>query len=130
MKEVYSIDKDVVFKEIRPNGAERFLSLDVFRGITICLMIIVNSPGKGAQLYPYLVHAKWLGFTLADLVFPSFLFAVGNAMSFSMNKLEAGGNSDFFKKVVKRTFLVFLIGYLMYWFPFFKQLLDGSWVFK
>ena len=74
MKEVYSIDKDVVLKEIRPNGAERFLSLDVFRGITICLMIIVNSPGKGAQLYPYLVHAKWLGFTLADLVFPSFLF--------------------------------------------------------
>lgn len=130
MKEVYSIDKDVVLKEIRPNGAERFLSLDVFRGITICLMIIVNSPGKGAQLYPYLVHAKWLGFTLADLVFPSFLFAVGNAMSFSMNKLEAGGNSDFFKKVVKRTFLVFLIGYLMYWFPFIKQLVDGSWVFK
>lgn len=130
MKEVYSIDKDVVLKEIRPNGAERFLSLDVFRGITICLMIIVNSPGKGAQLYPYLVHAKWLGFTLADLVFPSFLFAVGNAMSFSMNKLEAGGDSDFFKKVVKRTFLVFLIGYLMYWFPFIKQLADGSWVFK
>lgn len=130
MKEVYSIDKDVVLKEIRPNGAERFLSLDVFRGITICLMIIVNSPGKGAQLYPYLVHAKWLGFTLADLVFPSFLFAVGNAMSFSMNKLEALGNGKFLKKVIKRTFLVFLIGYLMYWFPFFKQLPDSTWVFK
>ncbi len=130
MKEVYSIDKNIALNEIRPNGAERFLSLDVFRGITICLMIIVNSPGKGAQLYPYLVHAKWLGFTLADLVFPSFLFAVGNAMSFSMNKLEALGNAKFFKKVIKRTFLVFLIGYLMYWFPFFKQLPDNTWVFK
>jgi predicted acyltransferase len=130
MKEAYSIDKGVMLKEIRPNGSERFLSLDVFRGITICLMIIVNSPGKGAQLYPYLVHAKWLGFTLADLVFPSFLFAVGNAMSFSMNKLETEGSGNFFRKVVRRTFLVFLIGYLMYWFPFFKEGSDGSWMFK
>ena len=130
MKEVYSIEKDVMLGGINPNGAARFLSLDVFRGITICLMIIVNSPGKGAQLYPYLVHAKWLGFTLADLVFPSFLFAVGNAMSFSMNKLEAGGNTIFFGKVIKRTLIVFLIGYLMYWFPFFKAAADGAWVFK
>ena len=52
--------------------SERFLSLDVFRGLTIALMILVNTPGTGADLYPYLVHAQWFGFTLADLVFPSF----------------------------------------------------------
>jgi predicted acyltransferase len=109
---------------------ERFLSLDVFRGLTICLMIIVNSPGKGASLYPYLVHAKWLGFTLADLVFPSFMFAVGNAMSFSIQKNAFTSESDFLIKVFKRTILVFLIGYLMYWFPFFHADADGSWTFK
>ncbi len=111
-------------------ATQRFLSLDVFRGLTICLMIIVNTPGKGAALYPYLVHAKWLGFTLADLVFPSFLFAVGNAMSFSVKKFEPAGESFFLRKVFIRTILVFLIGYLMYWFPFFRQGPDGMWMVK
>lgn len=104
----------------------RFLSLDVFRGLTICLMIVVNTPGTGAKLYPYLVHAHWFGFTLADLVFPSFLFAMGNAMSFSMAKFKTGAPSMFWEKVIKRTFLIFLIGYLMYWFPFFRQSIDGG----
>lgn len=108
----------------------RFLSLDVFRGITICLMIIVNTPGKGAALYSYLVHAQWLGFTLADLVFPSFLFAVGNAMSFSARKLEHTGEMAFLGKIIRRAVLVFLIGYLMYWFPFFQLSEDGTWMIK
>ncbi|WP_100615346.1 acyltransferase family protein [Confluentibacter citreus] len=110
--------------------SNRFLSLDVFRGLTICLMIIVNTPGTGAHLYPYLVHADWFGFTLADLVFPSFLFAMGNAMSFSMGKLKFALPSLVWKKILKRTFLIFLFGYLMYWFPFFSQGIDGSWEFK
>ncbi|HTJ48142.1 MAG TPA: hypothetical protein VL443_01730 [Cyclobacteriaceae bacterium] len=109
---------------------DRFLSLDIFRGLTICLMIIVNSPGKGASLYPYLVHAKWLGFTLADLVFPSFMFAVGNAMSFSMQGDAFISQGDFLKKIFTRTILVFLIGYLMYWFPFVHLDADGGWVIK
>lgn len=104
----------------------RFLSLDVFRGLTIFLMIVVNTPGTGAEFYPYLVHAKWFGFTLADLVFPSFLFAMGNAMSFSMQKLKVTSTSFFWKKVIKRTILIFFIGYLMYWFPFFKIGMDGG----
>ncbi|MGN6800587.1 MAG: acyltransferase family protein [Ginsengibacter sp.] len=99
---------------------ERFLALDVFRGITICFMIIVNTPGSGANPYPPLEHATWFGFTPTDLVFPSFLFAVGNAMSFSQDKYRQLGNSAFLKKVIKRTILIFLIGYLMYWFPFFR----------
>ena len=64
----------------------RFLSLDVFRGMTIVFMIIVNNAGSGAAPFAPLEHAKWFGFTPTDLVFPSFLFAVGNAMSFSMKK--------------------------------------------
>lgn len=99
---------------------ERFLSLDVFRGMTICFMIIVNTPGSGATPFSPLEHAAWHGFTPTDLVFPSFLFAVGNAMSFSLDKYRLVGSSAFLRKVVKRTLLIFLLGYLMYWFPFFR----------
>ncbi len=99
---------------------QRFLSLDVFRGMTICFMIIVNTPGGGAEPFGPLQHAAWHGFTPTDLVFPSFLFAVGNAMSFSLDKYRLISNSAFLTKVFKRFFLIFLIGYLMYWFPFFR----------
>ncbi|MDG3582614.1 MULTISPECIES: acyltransferase family protein [Galbibacter] len=100
---------------------ERYLSLDVLRGLTLFLMIIVNTPGSWATIYKPLHHAHWHGFTLTDLVFPTFLFVVGNAMSFSMRKFEALGSAAFLKKVFKRTFLIFLIGFLLYWFPFVKD---------
>ena len=100
---------------------ERFISLDVFRGMTICFMIIVNTPGSGAMAYSPLEHATWHGFTPTDLVFPSFLFAVGNAMSFSLDKYRLLGDKAFLNKVFKRTILLFLAGYLMYWFPFFRM---------
>nr|WP_294869839.1 DUF5009 domain-containing protein [uncultured Pedobacter sp.] len=102
------------------NQPQRFLSLDVFRGMTVCFMIIVNTPGSGAEPFAMLNHAAWHGFTPTDLVFPSFLFAVGNAMSFSMKKFTQMENSAVLAKIFKRTLLIFLIGYLMYWFPFFS----------
>ena len=98
----------------------RFLSLDVFRGMTICFMIVVNTPGSGATPFAPLLHAKWHGFTPTDLVFPSFLFAVGNAMSFAMRKYSAMSTGAVLGKIAKRTALIFLLGYLMYWFPFFR----------
>ncbi|MEG4859757.1 heparan-alpha-glucosaminide N-acetyltransferase domain-containing protein [Microcoleus sp. K1-B6] len=64
----------------------RFKSLDVFRGIAIASMILVNHPGSWAQVYPPLEHAEWHGCTPTDLVFPFFLFIVGCAMSFSLSK--------------------------------------------
>lgn len=99
---------------------QRFLALDVFRGMTICLMIIVNTPGNGATSFAPLNHAAWHGFTPTDLVFPSFMFAVGNAMSFVMRKWEFMSTSKVVGKIIKRTLLIFLLGYLMYWFPFFE----------
>ncbi|SFU69905.1 Predicted acyltransferase [Pustulibacterium marinum] len=107
------------------NHKKRFLALDVFRGATICMMILVNTPGTGADMYPFLVHADWSGFTLADLVFPSFLFAMGNAMSFSLNKSSVS-NKEYFAKVLKRSSIIFLLGFLMYWFPFFHKV-NGEW---
>jgi predicted acyltransferase len=97
---------------------QRFTALDIFRGMTICFMIIVNTPG-GPHSYAPLEHAHWNGFTPTDLVFPSFLFAVGNAMSFVMPKWQGKANSWVVGKIIKRTVLIFLLGYLMYWFPFF-----------
>ncbi|WP_310588980.1 acyltransferase family protein [Fibrella forsythiae] len=103
-----------------PETDNRFLSLDVFRGLTVCFMIVVNTPGAGATPFAPLNHADWHGFTPTDLVFPSFLFAVGNAMSFAMKKVSALGTLAVLGKVAKRTALIFLLGYLMYWFPFFR----------
>ena len=103
---------------------ERFTSLDVFRGMTICFMIIVNTPGNYETTFSPLHHASWHGFTPTDLVFPSFLFAVGNALSFVMLSWASKSNGYVVGKILKRTFLIFLLGYLMYWFPFFK--LDES----
>ena len=63
-------------------STQRFLALDVFRGMTVCFMIIVNTSGNWGTTFAPLLHAQWNGFTPTDLVFPSFLFSVGNAMSF------------------------------------------------
>jgi predicted acyltransferase len=100
------------------NSNKRFIALDVFRGMTICLMLIVNFPGSQENTYAPLLHAKWNGFTPADLVFPSFLFAVGNAMSFTISKWKTLKTSQVLSKICKRTVLIFLLGYLLFWFPF------------
>jgi predicted acyltransferase len=97
---------------------QRFYSLDVFRGATVALMILVNNPGSWSHIYAPLEHAPWHGLTPTDLVFPFFLFAVGNALAFVMPKLEAAGSAVFLKKVLKRTALIFLIGLFLNWWPF------------
>jgi predicted acyltransferase len=108
----------------------RNLALDVFRGMTICFMIIVNSPGSWEIAYGPLEHARWHGFTVTDLVFPSFLFAVGNAMAFVMYKFEGQPESIFWSKVLKRTLIIFFLGVIMYYFPFVQQSQSGGIEFK
>lgn len=98
----------------------RFTALDVFRGMTICFMIIVISPGSGALPFWPLDHAPWHGFTPTDLVFPSFLFAVGNALSFSEKKFATLSSGQVLYRIFKRFFIIFLLGYLMSWFPFYR----------
>jgi predicted acyltransferase len=108
----------------------RNLALDVFRGMTVCFMIIVNTPGSWGAIYSPLQHADWHGFTPTDLVFPSFLFAVGNAMAFVMYKFEQQSHSVFWRKILKRTIIIFGIGFLMNWFPFVEQNAEGEWVMQ
>ncbi len=110
---------------------QRYYSLDVFRGATVAFMILVNNPGTWSHIYDPLEHATWHGLTPTDLVFPFFLFAVGNAMAFVMPRFKQTGPATFWKKVLKRTALIFLIGLLLNWFPFMhwqdNQLVFNSW---
>ncbi|MEY3291278.1 MAG: hypothetical protein RLZZ266_303 [Bacteroidota bacterium] len=103
---------------------ERFLSLDVFRGMTICLMIIVNTPGDALHTFAPFRHASWHGFTPTDLVFPSFLFAIGNSLSFVLPNLEKAGRAKVLLTIFKRSIILFALGFLMYWFPFTGALQD------
>jgi predicted acyltransferase len=108
---------------------QRYLALDVFRGMTVCFMIIVNNPGDWGFVYAPLLHAPWHGFTPTDLVFPSFLFAVGNAMAFVMHRYNRDDAGAFWTKTLKRTFIIFLIGYLLHWLPPFREV-GGTYEWK
>lgn len=105
----------------------RYQSLDVLRGLTVALMIVVNTPGSWSTNFVPFLHAPWHGLTITDLVFPSFLFVVGNAMSFSLARLRDRGGAVYFKKVIRRTAIIFLIGLLLTAFPFFR-VVEGSLV--
>jgi len=103
----------------------RFSSLDIFRGGTVAMMILVNTPGSWEHIYAPLDHAKWHGCTPTDLVFPFFLFAVGNAMAFVLPRLKEGGDKLFWSKTLRRSALIFFIGLLLNWFPFVRYNADG-----
>jgi predicted acyltransferase len=97
--------------------AHRFLSLDLFRGLTVALMFIVNLPGSGDYVYPAFDHADWHGLTLADLVFPWFLLCVGAAVPLAMEARRAKGMSRgaLARQIIWRSFLLFLIGVFLGW---------------
>jgi len=103
----------------------RFYPLDIFRGITVAFMILVNNPGSWSYIYAPLGHATWHGCTPTDLVFPFFLFAVGNSLSFVIPRLQAQGSGVFWQKTTRRTLLIFLVGLLLNWFPFIRYSADG-----
>ncbi len=100
---------------------ERLLSLDVFRGITVAGMLLVNDPGTWSAIYPPLEHAAWNGWTPTDLVFPFFLFIVGITPYLSLNARRARGDSEhgIRAKTIRRGALIFLFGFLINGFPYF-----------
>lgn len=99
---------------------DRMISLDVFRGLTVALMILVNNPGSWSHIYGPLRHAKWHGWTPTDLVFPFFLFIVGVAMALSFGKrVEAGADvATLKKKVWSRGVIIIGLGLFLNGFPF------------
>ncbi|MEG1700855.1 MAG: heparan-alpha-glucosaminide N-acetyltransferase domain-containing protein [Alistipes sp.] len=100
-------------------SSSRLLSLDVMRGITIAGMILVNNPGSWEAVYAPLRHAAWNGLTPTDLVFPFFLFILGISSYASLRKFDFRPTPPTIHKILKRTFLIFLIGILLNWFGLF-----------
>jgi len=100
--------------------SSRLLSLDVFRGITIAGMILVNNPGTWSAIYPPLRHAEWHGCTPTDLIFPFFLFIVGVAIPFALGKrMEKGEkHGKIILQIIRRSVILFLLGLILHSFPF------------
>src|SRR5947207_4570185 len=98
---------------------ERLASLDAFRGATIALMIVVNSPGDGAHAYGPLNHAEWNGWTITDVVFPSFLWILGLTLTLSLGKRLAAGVSrgKLLGQALRRAAILYGLGLVLYGFP-------------
>ena len=108
--------------------SQRLRSLDIFRGATVALMILVNNPGSWSHLYAPLDHAAWHGCTPTDLVFPFFLFAVGNALALVLPGLRGAPPALFWTRVLKRTALIFAIGLFLNAAPFVRWDAAGALV--
>ena len=104
-------------KTMSINSSQRYLALDVLRGITIATMITVNTPGSWGHIFAPLEHSSWHGCTPTDLVFPFFLFVVGVSMFFSFAKYNNTLNNESLLKIGKRTLLIFAIGLFLNSFP-------------
>ena len=102
---------------------KRYISLDILRGLTVAMMILVNNPGSWSCIYPMLRHASWNGCTPCDLVFPFFLFCVGVSCAFSLSRYTSL-TAPAVGKVLKRGVLLYLVGLLLTAFPFYPATLN------
>ena len=100
---------------------ERLLALDVFRGLTVAGMLLVNDPGSWNAIYPPLEHAPWHGWTPTDLIFPFFVFIVGITTQLSLTARRERGDDEaaIRRQILRRGALIFLFGFLVNGFPFF-----------
>jgi predicted acyltransferase len=113
---------DASTSTVAPHSRERLLSLDVFRGLTIAGMLLVNDPGTWSAIFPPLEHAEWHGWTPTDLIFPFFLFIVGITTHLSLSARRARGDDDsaIVKQILRRGFIIYLLGFAMALFPFYQ----------
>src|SRR5579872_6070751 len=103
------------------SSGKRLVSLDAFRGLTMAFMILVNTPGDGRHVYWPLEHAEWHGWTPTDVVFPSFLWIVGVAITLSLgSRLERGdARGTLLRKAAARAAILFVLGVVVYIYPAF-----------
>lgn len=101
------------------SSTDRLTSLDVFRGLTIAAMILVNNPGSWDFIYGPLKHAEWHGWTPTDLIFPFFLFIVGVSITLALARRVAsrGSKRDLYWKIARRTLIIFTLGLVLAGFP-------------
>ena len=100
---------------------ERLVAIDVFRGLTVAGMLLVNDPGTWSAIYPPLEHAAWNGWTPTDLIFPFFLFIVGVTTHLSLSARRAQGADEgvLVRQIIRRGVIIVLLGWLMAVFPFY-----------
>lgn len=100
----------------------RLIALDVFRGITIMGMILVNNPGSWSYIHKPLGHAEWHGWTPTDFIFPFFLFIVGTAITLSLSRRKERGDSkrQLMLNVFRRSAIIFAIGFFLSLYPYFN----------
>ena len=108
-------------RAVEGGAPSRLLSLDVFRGMTIAGMILVNNPGDWGSIYAPLEHASWHGWTPTDLVFPFFLFIVGVSITLALSRRAetAGSKRDLYVKIIRRSLIIFALGLFLGGFPSF-----------
>lgn len=97
----------------------RLASLDIFRGLTVAFMIIVNNPGSWNFVYPPLRHSEWNGCTPTDLVYPFFIFIVGMSAYYSLKKYGNEINGSSVLRILRRTVTIFAVGLFLMIFPYF-----------
>jgi len=100
----------------------RLVSLDAFRGATVALMVLVNTPGDHRNIYAPLRHAEWHGWTITDVVFPSFVWIVGVSLTLSLANRMASGEprSRIYLQVLRRAAILYALGLFLYGFPEFN----------
>jgi predicted acyltransferase len=108
-------------RDPQPRARERLLALDLFRGLTVASMLLVNNPGTWSAIYPPLEHAPWNGWTPTDLIFPFFLFIAGITTHLSLSKRREQGESDaaLVRQILRRGSLIVLAGLLLQAFPYY-----------
>lgn len=106
-----------------PPACGRLQSLDVFRGLTVAGMLLVNNPGDMQHVFAPLRHSVWNGWTPADLVFPCFLIVIGITTQLSLTRRRDRGESDatLRRAIVRRAGMIFGLGVLLNAFPFFEN---------
>jgi predicted acyltransferase len=104
-----------------PAKRQRLIALDVFRGMTVAGMLLVNDPGTWGAIYPPLEHAPWNGWTPTDLIFPFFLFIAGvtTHLSLSARRAAGAGDRELVRQIVRRGALIVLFGLIVAAFPFY-----------
>jgi predicted acyltransferase len=103
------------------SASNRLISVDVFRGLTIAAMILVNYPGSYSYMYPPLTHSRWHGITPTDFIFPFFIFIVGVSIALSFSK-QIGvqkPRKEMVKKILIRALKIYVIGFLLHYLPEF-----------